>query len=228
MGFLFWKSKKEREIEKLTNIVKTSFLNVKNDLNNVAQWINYLNEKSKNTDGKIENLSLRIEKIEKEIEEIKEYIEYSGMFKQVFKQPKKVFKQVFEQTGVQTGVEGVQTGVWTGVQTPEKINFLRNLTITERAIIWVLLNSELKLSCEDIGRVLGKNNSTIRGQINSIKVKIPGLIKEIMEKNGKKRYYIDEKTKYFIFKKLKVRVREAKKSEKIQKIKEKIRKKVEE
>ena len=225
MGFLFWKSKKEKEIEKLSNVMKNSFLNIKHDLEKVAQWINYLNEKNKNTEGKIENLSIKIENIEREIEEIKEYLYYSGLFKQVFKQPKKVFKQVFKhQTAVQTGVEGVQTAVQTGVQTAKEEDFLKKLTITERAIVWVLLNSELKLSYEDIGKVLGKSSNTIRGQINNIKSKVPGLIKEIIEKNGKKRYFIDEKTKYFIFKKLKVKV---KNKEKLLKIAKKIKKKVE-
>jgi ElaB/YqjD/DUF883 family membrane-anchored ribosome-binding protein len=217
MVFWFWKKKEEKEIEKLKNILKSSFFSVKNDLEKVGQWINYLNEKNKNFDEKIENLRMKVEKVEKEIEEIKEYLYYEGVFKQVFKQHKQVFKH-------QTGVEGVQTPVQTGVQTPEKENFLKNLTITERVIVWVLLNSDLKLSCEDIGRVLGKNSNTIRGQINNIKSKIPGLIEEIIEKNGKKRYFIEEKTKYFILKKLKVRVEKRKK---LEKIKQKIRKKVE-
>ena len=205
MVFFFWRKRKlEREIERLKEIMKTSFLNVKDDLSKVSHWISYLNEKDKELDVKIENLNLKIEDLAREIEEIKEFLAVSGgVFKQVFKHHKQVFKQ-------QTGVEGVQTPVQTGVQTPKTL-ILQNLTLTERAILWVLLNSELKLSCEDIARVLGKSANTIRGQINSIKSKWPSLISEFIEKNGKKRYYIEDKTKEFLLKKLKVRVESKKK-----------------
>lgn len=208
MGLFFWrKSRTEKEIERLKEVMKTSFLSVKDDLNKVSHWISYLNEKDKELDVKIENLNMKIEDLAKEIEEIKEFLAVSGsMVKGVFKQHKQVFKQ-------QTGVYGVQTPVQTGVQTPRNI-ILQNLTLTERAILWILLNSDLKLSCEDIARVLGKSENTVRGQINSIKTKWSNLISEIIEKNGKKRYYIEEKTKDFLLKKLKVRVKKRKKSQK--------------
>jgi hypothetical protein len=70
-----------------------------------------------------------------------------------------------------------QTDVQTDVQTPN----LENFSITERAIIWVLLNSELKLSYDDLATMLGKEKSTIRGQINIIKQKGNGLINEQIE-----------------------------------------------
>jgi len=64
----------------------------------------------------------------------------------------------------------------------------------------------MKLSYEDIAVLLGKNVSTIRGQINSIKQKSgEGLISEILERSGRKRYFIDEKVKSTIFKKVKTR-----------------------
>ncbi|MEM2768303.1 MAG: hypothetical protein QXL50_00005 [Candidatus Pacearchaeota archaeon] len=195
MFFNFFKKRKvENEIEKLKEIMKNSFSNVKDDLNKISNWIIYLNEKDKDLDEKINRL-------QEEINEIKEFLAFSsGAFKQVFKQ---VFKH-------QTPVEGVQTPVQTGVQTP-KINkkltkletksiILQELTLMERAILWVLANTDLKLSCEDIARVLGKSENTVRGQINNLKDKWPQLINEIIEKNGKKRYYIDERTKELIFK----------------------------
>jgi hypothetical protein len=43
---------------------------------------------------------------------------------------------------------------------------------------------EMKLSYEDLALMLGKEKSTIRGQINTIKQKSEGLIEEITEKNG--------------------------------------------
>jgi len=59
--------------------------------------------------------------------------------------------------------------------------------------------------------MLGKERATIRGQINSIKQKSGGLISEQIEGNNKKRYYIDEKLKATMLKKVKVRVKRSKK-----------------
>lgn len=193
MFFGFFKKKKlENEIEKLKATFKNSFLNVKDDLNKVSIWINYLNEKNKNFDEKIEELNSKINELDKEIKEIKEILFIS----------QKVFKQVFKhQTAVQTPVQ-ISTAVQTPVQTAKNA-ILENLTLMERAILWVLANTDLKLSCEDIARVLGKSENTIRGQLNSLKSKWPQLINEIIEKNGKKRYYIDDKVKEFLFKKIK-------------------------
>jgi hypothetical protein len=96
-----------------------------------------------------------------------------------------------------------------------------NLTATERAIIWVLANSELKLSYDDLAAMLGKERSTIRGQINRIKQKSEGIIQEIVEGNGKKRVFIPEDIKEKMLKKSKVRVRIDKKSVKKQENQEK-------
>ena len=82
--------------------------------------------------------------------------------------------------------------------------------MTERAILWVLLNSELKLSYDDLAAVLGKERSTLRGQINSIKQK-GEIIQEVVEENGKKRVFIPEEIKEKLLKKAKVRVSSTKK-----------------
>jgi len=71
------------------------------------------------------------------------------------------------------------------VQTPK----LDHFSITERAILWVLLNTDMKLSYDDLAAMLGKERSTIRGQINRIKQKSE-IIEEQIEKNGKKRLFI--------------------------------------
>ena len=82
----------------------------------------------------------------------------------------------------------------------------------ERGIVWALVNSENnKLSYEDLAIVLGKDKSTIRGQINMIKQKCEGLIEESREANGKKRIYIPEEMRQIILKKEKVRVKSNKK-----------------
>ena len=72
----------------------------------------------------------------------------------------------------------------------------------------------MKLSYEDIAAVLGKEKTTIRGQINTIKQKSNGLIQEIIEKNGKKRIFIPKEIKEKILKKQKVSVKKKKKTEK--------------
>jgi hypothetical protein len=63
----------------------------------------------------------------------------------------------------------------------------------------------MKLSYEDIALLLGKDKSTIRGQINAIKQKSEGLIEEMSEKNGKKRVFIPEEIKQKLQKYAKVR-----------------------
>ena len=110
----------------------------------------------------------------------------------------------------QTDDYGVQTAVQTAVQTPN----LSIMSITERAIIGILLNSDMKLSYEDIATILGKEKSTIRGQINSIKLKNDSLIEEDIERNGKKRVYITREMKEKLLKKAKVRVKTKEKIEK--------------
>ena len=73
------------------------------------------------------------------------------------------------------------------------------------------MNSEMKLSYEDLALMLGKERATIRGQINAIKQKNEGLIEEIVEKNGKKRVFIPQEIREKMLKKAKVRVKDRKK-----------------
>ena len=131
-----------------------------------------------------------------------------GVYKQLFKTPKQVFKK-------QTAVEGVQTPKQTGVQTAESSDFsLSKFSVMERAMIYVLLNTDMKLSYDDLAAMMGKSRTTIRGQINSIKRKSEGLIEEIIEKNGKKRLYIPDYIKEKMLKNVKVRVSKKRKSRK--------------
>ena len=69
----------------------------------------------------------------------------------------------------------------------------------------------------DIAAILGKNRATIRGQVNSIKQKSEGLIREIIEKTGKKRIYIPEEIKDRLIKTLKISKTEREKKKKIRK-----------
>jgi predicted transcriptional regulator len=96
--------------------------------------------------------------------------------------------------------------VQTGVQTPN----LDQFSVTERAILWILLNADVKLSYDDLAAMLGRERSTIRGQMNRIKQRSGDLIEEIVEANGKKRVYIPEERREKLLKKVKVRVKSSK------------------
>ena len=118
-------------------------------------------------------------------------------------------KQVFKKLPVldkQTGVSGVQKAVQTAVQTGNFYDILKGLSANERLVVFTLMNSDMKLSYEDLAMLLGKERSTVRGQINSIKQKTEGLIEEISEKNGKKRVYVPEEIRQKLQKYAKVRV----------------------
>ena len=194
----FFKKKRLKQMEEET---KKGFESVKKDITSVSGWIKHLDSEKNLNKKEIEDIKEDLSSIKNEIEGLKNVLSFMNDLKpkQVFKTPKQVFNK-------QTGVYAVQTGV----QTP---NF-NQFSITERAILWVLLNSEVNLSYNDLAAILGKERSTIRGQINSIKQKNEGLIEEVIEKNGKKRVYIPEKMKELLFKKTKVRVKSSEKQEK--------------
>lgn len=197
---------RKREIEHLKQNFYSSFGAVKDDFRKVGDWIKHIDGKHKSHENDMEEMKKEISLIKNEIEEIKEYIYMAGP-----KIPKQVFKQPQTAVYKQTAVESEQTAVQTAVQTP----FLNKLTTNERVIVWTLLNSELKLSYEDLAALLGKNTSTIRGQINSLKRKSEGIIEEVSEGNGKKRLYIPEEMRNYLVKSVKVRVKRRQKAEKI-------------
>ncbi|MEK6836649.1 MAG: hypothetical protein AABX94_03205, partial [Nanoarchaeota archaeon] len=96
-------------------------------------------------------------------------------------------------------------------------DILKGLSSNERLIVFTLMNTELKLSYEDIARLLGKERATIRGQINAIKQKNEGLIQELTEPNGKKRVFVGEEVRNKLEKYAKVRVKESPKYKKLPK-----------
>jgi septal ring factor EnvC (AmiA/AmiB activator) len=202
---MFWFFRKNKEIEHLEKNFQTSFNAVKEDFKKVGDWIKHIDGKHRGHESQIDDVKKEISLIKNDIEEIKEYIYMAGP-----KISKQVFKQ--QQTAVykQPAVEAMQTAVQTAVQTP----FLNTLTQNEKVIVWTLLNSELKLSYEDLAALLGKNTSTIRGQINALKRKSEGIIEEVSEGNGKKRLYIPEEMRNYIVKSVKVRVKKRQKPEK--------------
>ena len=199
-GWLFGSNAK-KEIEDVRNEVKNSFGNVKNDIDKVGKWVAHFKEKHDSHENELFSIKEELSTIKYEIEQLKGGMAIfgDGVSKQLFKTNRQVFNK-------QTAVGGVQTAVQTAVQTG-KFNGISNLTVTERSIVWILANNELKLSYDDLSAMLGKTRSTIRGQINSIKQKSDGLIEEYIEKNGKKRVYMPEEAKEKILKNVKVSVK---------------------
>lgn len=197
--------RRKKEVEKLKQEVKDSFEHVKKDFSKVGQWITYIDGKHSVHEEQIAEINKQILAIKEDLEELKQ----AGFFMN-FNKTGRLFKQAQTAVEKQTAVEGVQTAVQTAVQT----GFFSHLTLIERSIVWALINSELKLSYEDLAALLGKDKSTIRGQINALKQKSEGLIHEIRESNGKKRLYIPEKSKEIILKSVKVRVKSKEKTKK--------------
>jgi len=193
-GFL----KKRSDQHRLEEEIKNSFNSVKEDFGKVGQWINHFDSTVKDTHKEIEDLKQQLFVTRGEIDDLKDFVSLFGS---------KISKQPQTEVAKQTGVNNVQNVVQTAVQS----GVLERLTLMERAIVGTLVNSENKLSYEDISVLLGKDKSTIRGQINAIKQKSEGLILESSESNGKKRVYIPEEMKQILFKTAKVRVKQGKK-----------------
>lgn len=198
---------KSRRIDKLEKEIHHSFNSVKDDFNKVSKWIQHIDGKHKGHDEYLDEIKEQILVMKADLQEVKDFIAFFGP--QISKQP---FKHPQTAVGKQTAVEAVQTPVQTAVQT----SILQGLTVMERAIVWALLNtdSDMKLSYEDLAALLGKDKSTIRGQVNTIRQKSEGLIEEHTETNGKKRVFIPEKMRVFLLKNVKVRVKSKKKEEK--------------
>lgn len=197
--WLFKKREKNDGVERIEKAVQTGFGSVKQDISNLSAWIKHLKGKDEEQTDEISDIYEELSSIRSELENVKNMIDILGN-KKLFKQRQTVFNK-------QTAVEAVQTPVQTAVQSTFFDSFLDNLSITERAIVWVLLNSDLKLSYDDLSAMLGKERATIRGQLNAIKQKSDGLIAEQIESNNKKRFFIPEKVKGILLKKVKVRVK---------------------
>ncbi|MFA5173900.1 MAG: hypothetical protein WC438_01840 [Candidatus Pacearchaeota archaeon] len=206
MSWFFKKKVSEEDFKQLKQAVQTGFNSVKQDIGKTSAWIKHLDSNNSQVKDEIFELNQEIASMKDEIENLRNMIGMmgsSGNFKQVFKQGQTVFNK-------QTPVQGVLNSVQTGVQTV----FLDKLSTTERAIIFVLLNSDMKLSYEDLAAMMGKSKATIRGQINSIRQKCENLVEEQISENNKKRVYIPENMREILLKTRKVRAKTKKDSEK--------------
>ncbi len=194
-GWIFKKVKKE-EFNKHKEAVQTALNSVKQDMSSVTKWIKHLDQQDSEIKKEMKEILRDLSSIKNDIEELKESAVQEKSVEEalVFKQP--------------TGVKHKQTAVYdvqTAVQTTVQAAFFNKLSLSEKAIIMILANSDLKLSYEDLGAMTGKDSTTIRGQINTIRQKCPGIIEEQIEKNNKKRLYIPEKIRGILLRKAKVR-----------------------
>lgn len=185
--------KRRRDIEKkfsyLHDSLSDSFSKIKEDMQGVGEWIKHLDDAKNDHYEKLDDVDSRLKVVEEFIHNLTEQRPMEKVSKQLSKhkqtavRPKQtggVSKQLSKQS------EGVQTDIEKG---------LFSLTAMERTVVWSLLNTDLLLSYGDMERILGKDQSTVRGQINNIKRKIPRLILEKSEGTGKKRFYINEEEK---------------------------------
>lgn len=209
---MFWFFNSKKRLKEVEEETKRGFEGVKKDIVSVSGWIKHLDSEKNLQKNEIDLIKNDLSSIKEDIEGIKNALSLVGQttINSHLNKPFKTKNPLFNK---QTGVFPVQTDVSTGVQTPN----LNNFSITERAILFILLNSDMKLSYEDLASMLNKEKSTIRGQINSIKSKSESLISESIEKNGKKRLFIEDKMKEKILKKQKVSVKEEKENKKEEK-----------
>lgn len=201
-GWLFGRKK---EIERIEEQTRQSFEAVKQDLNKTGDWLKHLNNRDEGLKHELNVLKEELSSMRDDLEGVKNALIFSNISasRRKIKQGKQLFIE-------QAGVQAVQNGVQTAVQTAD----LHQLSVMERAIVWILLNSDMKLSYDDLAAMTGKSRATVRGQVNSIKKKIEDLISENMESGGKKRLYIEENIKNKVLKNAKVRVGKSKKSRK--------------
>jgi len=196
-SWLFKKVEKD-EFDTHKSSVQTALNGVKQDMNNISKWIKHLHEQDSGMKEDVQAVMGEIASLREELSEIREMIE-DGKEDKI----EPLFKQRQTAVGKQTPVYDVQTAVQTTVQAA----FFTKLSVSEKAIIAILLNTDMKLSYEDLSAMMSKDTATVRGQVNSIKTKCPGMIEEQIEKNGKKRLYVPEHIRDLLLKKAKTRQR---------------------
>ena len=192
--------KRDKQLEDKT---KKGFDDVKKDIDRVGEWIKHLDSRDKQLFDSLNGLKMDLSSIKDEVDALKEGVSLLEIDEKN--------KQLFGKTPVyekQTAVYAVGKPVQTAVQTGNFYQILHNLTANERLLIFTLMNAEeeMRLSYEDMARLLGKERATVRGQINAIKQKSEGLIMEIITSEGKKRFYVSEEVRNKLLKYAKVRV----------------------
>ena len=202
---MFWWGSRNK-IKELEEKTEKSFELVKSDIGVVGKWLKHLDSEDKRLFDALDLIKSEIATLKEDVESVRGGIEQESELER----NKRVFKKL-PVLSKQTAVGEVQNIVQTAVQTDNILNILKRLSGNEKVLVLALINSDMKLSYEDLALLLGKERSTIRGQINSIKQKSEGLIREITEKNGKKRVFALEEIKEKMQKYAKVRTKKNKK-----------------
>ena len=216
MVFGFFKKRREVEnkVDLIHKTISSSFANIKDDMDKVNSWIEHFHSKHNEQDDRHNEVFERLKKIEDQMEYLFDSLGQGNVSKHgrtdgrtwTDGQPKRTAVRV--QTDVQDDVDEVF----------RNLDALKNLSINEIKLVKELLLSELKLSYRDLCVLLNKDESTLRGQIGNIKIKTPNLIKERLENDGRKRFYIDQGVKEKILKKEdKIKEKHIKSSKKTQK-----------
>ncbi len=200
-GWIF----RKKEVEQIKEDTKKGFDSVKKDITSITEWIKHLDSELDSQKEDLREVKEILSSVNGEVEGLKNIVNLMNEA-----QTEGVFKTPRQRKNKQPAVYAVQTGVQTAVQTPN----LDAFSITERAILWILLNTDMKLSYHDLAAMLGKEKSTMRGQVNSIRQKSESIIEEVVEENGKKRVFIPEEIKEKMLKKTKVRIKKVKKPQK--------------
>ena len=147
---MFWWSSKSK-VKELEEKTEKSFSAVKKDMDAVGKWVKHLDSNDKQLFDVVFSLKQDISTLNEEIAAMREGIELAVEEQR----NKQVFKRL-PVLGKQTSVEDVQKTVQTAVQTDNIYGILKGLSGNERLIVFTLLNSEMKLSYEDMALLLGK------------------------------------------------------------------------
>jgi len=199
---MFWWLFGKKKVDNLEKDTKKGFISVKKDIDGVGKWIKHLHGSDKQLFDLLSDIKREMATVKDDFESLKEAVSYMNLADEHKQLSKKL--PVYNK---QTAVESVYTSVQTPVQTGNIHDILQGFSSNERLLVYTLINTQdgMKLSYEDLARLLGKERSTIRGQINSIKQKSEGLLNEIVESNGKKRVFIGGEIKDKMSKYAKVR-----------------------
>ena len=135
---------KKKEIEKIKEDTKSGFESVKKDMNSIGVWIKHLDSEKNLHEKDIKEVKEILSTVKEEIEGLKNIVSLIGELK-IKQTPKQLSNK-------QTAVYAVQTAVQTAVQSPN----LEQFSTSEKAIIWLLLNTDMKLSYDDLATMLGK------------------------------------------------------------------------
>lgn len=187
--------KRDDKIEKLEWSIRDSFSSVKKDFKDTFNWIETFKLKHDGHDKQFDEVAERLSLLESLMNELNEKASAfnASKHKQMSVRPKQMSVRV-------------QSGKLLASK-------LKSLSYMEKSLVWMLLNSDLKLNYKDLSVNLNKSESTLRGHINNIKKKAPGLLMELVDNKGVKRFHIDKNVKSEILGKKKV-VKRAKKAKK--------------